>query len=217
LLNPPLKFAKQTIDDNEALVKMLEGWGVTLEKNLVLDTSGIGQIFGMGPEVPLVTNYQGHAIVRTLKNTATGYPLSRSLQVKDGGKAKVEALFQTSDRTFATTKLNSGEISPSPNDKKGPFTLAAAGSIDKGRFIVAGSSNWISNYVLSFNGNRDMFLNMMNWLSADEDLISIRPKDPEDRRLNMTRSQINMLGYSSVLAIPLLVIAAGVSVWWKRR
>ena len=48
--------------------------------------------------------------------------------------------------------------------------------------MVVGSSNWATNNILRFNGNRDLFLNMMNWLSSDEDLISIRPKDPEDRR-----------------------------------
>jgi ABC-type uncharacterized transport system involved in gliding motility auxiliary subunit len=58
---------------------------------------------------------------------------------------------------------------------------------------------------------------MMNWLSADEDLISIRPKEPDDRRLTMTRNQMTLAFYSSVLAIPLLILASGISVWWKRR
>ncbi len=52
---------------------------------------------------------------------------------------------------------------------------------------MVGSSNWAINNILRFNGNRDLFLNMMNWLSSDEDLISIRPKDPEDRRLNISQ------------------------------
>ena len=58
---------------------------------------------------------------------------------------------------------------------------------------------------------------MMNWMSSDEDLISIRPKEPEDRRLNMTRNQMAMVFYSSVLVIPLLIVAAGVGMWWQRR
>ena len=29
---------------------VLAGWGVTLDKDLVLDTSGVGQLFGLGPE-----------------------------------------------------------------------------------------------------------------------------------------------------------------------
>ena len=43
----------------------------------------------------------------------------------------------------------------------------------------------VANNILQFNGNRDLVLNMLNWLSSDEDLISIRPKEPEDRRLSL--------------------------------
>ena len=218
LLDPPLKFAKQNIDDNQALANVLASWGVTLNKTLVLDTSGVGQVFGMGPEVALVTRYTAHPVVRTMRETATGFPLVRSLEVKNGDKTTAEALVHTSEATFATSNLASGEIKLNPNDKKGPFVLAAAGKAgDKGQFVVVGSSSWIANSFLRFNGNRDLFLNMMNWLSADEDLISIRPKEPEDRRLNMTRNQMSLVFYSSVLGIPMLILAAGLGVWWQRR
>ena len=74
-----------------------------------------------------------------------------------------------------------------------------------------------SNNILRFNGNRDLFLNMMNWLSSDEDLISIRPKEPEDRRLMLSRRQMSMIFSSSVIGLPLIVVVAGLMVWWKRR
>jgi len=83
--------------------------------------------------------------------------------------------------------------------------------------VVVGSSNWCSNSFLRFNGNRDLFLNIYNWESSDEDLISIRPKEPEDRRLNMNARQVTMVFYTAVILIPLFIILAGVSVWWKRR
>ena len=85
MLDPPLKLGKEDIGDNAALVKLLESWGVTLNKDLVLDTSGIGQIFGLGPEVPLVIDYESHPIVREMKDIATAFPLSRSLEVKAAG------------------------------------------------------------------------------------------------------------------------------------
>jgi ABC-type uncharacterized transport system involved in gliding motility auxiliary subunit len=58
---------------------------------------------------------------------------------------------------------------------------------------------------------------MMNWLSSDEDLISIRPKEPEDRRLNLSRQQMSTIFYLSVVGLPVFVIAAGLGVWWRRR
>ena len=60
-------------------------------------------------------------------------------------------------------------------------------------------------------------MNMMNWLSSDEDLISIRPKEPEDRRLTLSRAQMTTVFYSSVIVLPLLDRAAGLGVWWRRR
>ncbi len=223
MVDPPLNFAKEQVDDNKPLIDVLASWGVTPDKDLVLDTSGIGQLFGLGPEFPLVTSYESHAIVREMKETPTGFPIARSLEIGKGDKISVEKLFSTTENSFATMNLASPEIKPSKNDKKGPLVLGAAGTYNSGkengngRFVVVGSSRWCSNGFLRFNGNRDLFMNMMNWLSSDEDLISIRPKEPADNRLNMTSRQMSMVFYESVVFIPLLVVAAGLGVWWKRR
>jgi len=217
-LDPPVKFGKEEVGDNEGLVKLASDYGITPEKNLVLDTSGVGQIFGFSEAVPLVSTYESHAIVREMKGTATAFPLARSLDVKP----PAEKLFSTSENSFATANLASAKIVIDPKkDKQGPLTLAAAASKKttngEQRVIVVGSSGWVTNGILAFNGNRDLFLNMLAWLSADEDLISIRPKDQEDRRLNVSGRQMQMMFYSSVVLLPLFVIAAGFSVWWKRR
>ena len=82
---------------------------------------------------------------------------------------------------------------------------------------MVGSSNWVDNNILKFNGNKDLFLNMMNWLSSDEDLISIRPKEPEDRRLNISGRQMSVLFYTSMIFLPLIVVASGFAVWARRR
>jgi ABC-type uncharacterized transport system involved in gliding motility auxiliary subunit len=223
MLDPPLKFARMDIDENQGLANLLSSWGVTPDKDLVLDTSGMGQLFGLGPEFPLVTAYESHAIVHDMKDTPTGFPIARSLEVKNGDKTTVEKLFETTDNSFATMNLASAEIKQGKDDKKGPLILGAAGTYTtgkengNGRFVVVGSSRWVTNGFLRFNGNRDLFLNMINWLSSDEDLISIRPKEPTDNRLNMTARQMTIVEYTSVFMIPLLIVAAGVGVWWRRR
>jgi ABC-type uncharacterized transport system involved in gliding motility auxiliary subunit len=226
LIDPPLKLGREDYSGSPALATVIQSWGVTLNKDLALDTSGIGQIFGLGPEVPLVTAYESQPIVRDLKEVATAFPLTRTLDVKSPDKGTAEKLFSTSSNSYATTRINSAEIRIDPKtDKKGPLTLAAAGTYNaaggdkskEGRFVVVGSSNWVSNNILRFNGNRDLFLNMMNWLSSDEDLISIRPKEPEDRRLNITGRQMSALFYSSMVFLPLIVVASGMAVWFRRR
>jgi ABC-type uncharacterized transport system involved in gliding motility auxiliary subunit len=221
LIDPPLKIGREDIAENAALTGLLASWGVTLAKNLVIDLSGIGQIFGLSEAVPLITSYGSHPIVREMKDVATAMPLARSLEAKSGDKTNVEELFSTSKSSIATTNLSAAEIRPTSGDPKGPFATGAAGSYgigsSQGRFVVVGTSGFCANNILRFNGNRDLLLNMMNWLSSDEDLISIRPKDPEDRRLTLSRDQMGLVRAVSQFVIPLLVVFAGVAVWWKRR
>jgi ABC-type uncharacterized transport system involved in gliding motility auxiliary subunit len=244
MLDPPVRFGRDNIGENREMVELLKSWGVILNQDLVLDTSGIGRLFSLGPEAPLVTDYETHAIVSDMREVATAFPLSRTVETGSADGVTVEKLLSTSSNSYATEKLDSAEIEIASDDKEGPFNLAVAGTIaakgeddtgdkpeqsgedepepaetdsQEGRFVVVGSSGWVANSILRFNGNRDLVLNMMNWLSSDEDLISIRPKEPENRPLNMTRQQMSTIFYSSVIFLPLLVIAAGISVWWKRR
>ena len=224
LFDPPLKFGRSEVADNDVFTALLQNWGVTLDKDLILDLNPIGQIVGVGPEVALVSHYESHAIVREMKGLATGFPLARSMDVKNTDKTTVEKLFSSSENSLATSKLNSPKVDPNdPKNKKGPMTIAAAGSYKtgkentQGRFVVIGSSAWAANSFINFNGNRDLALNTMNWLSSDEDLISIRPKEREDRRITMTRSQMSWVRITSQFLFPLMVVIAGVTVWWRRR
>ena len=223
LLDPPLKIGKPTAD-NEALANVLQGWGVTAEKDLLLDENPVGQLMGVGPQVALISSYASHPIVNEMKGTATGFPLSRTLTIKNTDKSTVQKLFDSSDTSFATTKLDSPNVSVNdPGNKKGPLTIAAAGSYktdkenSEGRFVVVGTSIWASNSFLNFNGNSDFASNAMNWLSSDEDLISIRPKAQEDRKVTMTRAQFGWVRLSSQFLLPAALLLAGLSVWWRRR
>ena len=224
MLDPPLKLGKSEIADNDALTNLLQRWGVTLNKDLILDLNPIGQLAGLGPQVALVTNYDAQPIVSGLKGTATGFPLSRSLAIKNGDKSTVQKLFDSSESSLATSNLSSPAVdTKDPKNKKGPLTIAAAGTYNsgkqdsQGRFVVIGSSSWAANSFIRFNGNSDLALNTIDWLSSDEDLISIRPKEQEDRRITMTRAQLNWVRITSQFLLPLIVVGAGVSVWWRRR
>lgn len=224
MLDPPLKIGRSEVSDNDALTALLASWGVIPEKDLILDLNPIGQLLGVGPQVALVRTYGSQPIVNELKGTATGFPLARSLEIKNGDRTSVQKLFDSSDTSLATTNLSANAVNPSdPKNKKGPLTLAAAGTYNtgkqdsQGRFVVIGSSSWAANSFFKFNGNADLALNAIDWLGSDEDLISIRPKEREDRRITMTSSQLAWVRGTSQFLLPLLVIVAGVSVWWKRR
>ena len=223
MLDAPLKIGRPTAD-NTALTDVLQSWGVSMDKDLLLDLSPVGQLMGLGPEIALVSTYDSHPIVDAMKGTATGFPLSRSMTVKNTDKTNVQKLFESSASSLATAKLDSPNVNPSdPKNQKGPLTIGAAGSYttgkenSEGRFVVIGSSSWAANSFITFNGNSDLASNALNWLASDEDLISIRPKEQENRTVNMTRAQFNWVRLSSQFLLPGALLLAGVSVWWRRR
>ena len=223
LLDPPLQMGRETISKNEPIEKMLASWGVTLDNNLVLEVNPMGQLLGVGPEVPLITNYGTQAIVSEL-HSATAFPLAQSMNIANSGKSTVEKLFSTGDRAEATSNLSSASVTlGDPKNKRGPFALAAAGEYStgkpgsQGRFVVVGNSGFLSNNFIDFNANKDLAMNAINWLAQDEDLISIRPKETQDRRLNVSAAQMRIFFYFAIIFLPLVMIAAGVSIFLKRR
>jgi gliding motility-associatede transport system auxiliary component len=135
---------------------------------------------------------------------------------------------------------------PAPDQKKGPLTLAVALSMKaktdakapeakttqgeggdtespapsarETRMVVVGDSDFIANELASAPVlNADLFLNMINWASQDESLISIRPREPQDRRIFLSSQQTTNILLLSLLIIPGAILVAGFSVWWGRR
>jgi gliding motility-associatede transport system auxiliary component len=223
LLDTPLRLGdSEPPSDNADLLKLLVDWGVTANKDLALDLSGVGQLFRLGPEVPFIMSYEPHPITEPLTRVPTAYPLSRSLDTQSGSKATLSKLVATTEASVATTSISArGAVDPTKG-KKGPLTLAVAGTLSgspQSRFVVVGTSHAAQNsYAGSRSlGNRDLMVNIVNWLSSDEDLISIRPKAPEDRPLNMTTRRLTVTFWLSVVVFPLAVILFGLIAWWRRR
>ncbi|HZL71011.1 MAG TPA: ABC transporter, partial [Planctomycetota bacterium] len=63
----------------------------------------------------------------------------------------------------------------------------------------------------------DLFMNSVAWLAQDADLISIRPKEPDDQRLVLTRVQQQNMLVLALLLIPGVFIVMGIREWWSRR
>jgi len=223
MLDNVLKIGRsEPASDQPDLSGVLAGWGVTVNKDLVLDLSGVGQIFGFGPEVPLILQYESHPIVAPLTRVPTAFPLARSMDIKSADKTSVTKLLATGEDSLAVTAIGPGGQVDQKKGKKGPLTIAAVGTYSgtpQGRFAVFGTSLWATNSLVGSRqlGNRDLFVNTVNWLSSDEDLISIRPKAPEDQPLNVTPQRLNSLFWISIVIFPLGVVGFGLATWWKRR
>ena len=85
------------------------------------------------------------------------------------------------------------------------------------RVAAIGDSDFASNTYLGIQGNRDLFMNSVNWIVQQENQIAIRPRDPADRRITLTQNTATGLFWLIIVVIPLGVFGAGVVGWWRRR
>ena len=87
----------------------------------------------------------------------------------------------------------------------------------EGRLAVFGDSDFASNTYYNLSGNGNLFLNTVNWLTEEADLISIQPKTSSPRTIHLSPSQGRMIFFVSILILPLIVLVTGISIWVRRR
>ncbi len=93
----------------------------------------------------------------------------------------------------------------------------AAEAKKEGRLAVFGDSDFASNRYYNLSGNGNFFLNTVNWLTEESDLISIQPRTSSPRTVQFTPSQGRRIFFVSVIILPLVVLILGISVWIRRK
>jgi ABC-type uncharacterized transport system involved in gliding motility auxiliary subunit len=119
----------------EGMRAHLEKYGIVLDDDVVIELNPIGQLFGVGPLVPIVNQYDQHPITKDLAGVMTLFPLTRSLDtVKTPPKgATIQPLARTSSQSWGENDksvFQRGEAKPDPNEKTGPLTVALVATVD---------------------------------------------------------------------------------------
>jgi ABC-type uncharacterized transport system involved in gliding motility auxiliary subunit len=225
------------------LIGLLKEWSIDVGNDAVLDP--MSQLRGTAADVPVAAPpYPFHAITSTFR-MLTAFPYVRSVKPAEGAPAgrMPTSFVQTGRNSWAETDLKllttRGEAQPETDkgDVQGPVSIAVAVSApvsdspapapaaDEGanqskpetRVVVFGDSDFAANSFAATGGNRDLFLNAVNWLAQQENLISVRPRNPEDRRITLSAGQDRFIFWLTVVVIPGLILLAGVQTWWRRR
>jgi ABC-type uncharacterized transport system involved in gliding motility auxiliary subunit len=200
----------------------LKKWGVKPGNDVVVDNSGMGQLFGMGPAVPLVSNYESHPITERFR-LMTFFPYSRSMTVLDDKPAEVTAqsILKTSEYSWGETDLGQLRKNTARNDKnrdlQGPVSLGVVATRGNTRLVVIGDSDFGNNSYFSVQGNGDLFMNVVSWLAGQEDLISIRAKKPEDRRVFLNAQAMRLTWILTFIGMPLAAAVTGIWITLRRR
>ena len=233
------------------LIAFIAEWGIEVRNDVVIDSSGIGQMIRLGADAPVATPpYPPHPITDDFA-LLTAFPLTRSVGINSASQndRMAEVFIETSPRSWAEsdlTELETGEVEMDDADTPGPISIGAAVVVPANpsrpdgqdsepdtlpeqanqeddspapetRVAVIGDSDFATNAYAGTQGNLDLALNTINWLAQQENLISIRPRLPEDRRITLTPDQQLRITWLSLLMIPAAIIGTGLLTWWRRR
>ena len=202
---------------------LLANWGLRLRDDLAIDPSGSATgdpatlVIQRGDFSPITKDMRAEAIL----------PGARSIEVprETTQGTTFTPIALTSNQSWGETdvaNLSKGVRYDAGKDTMGPLTTALTAERDapggaKARLALYANSRFSSDRWINRGGNLDLFVNTVNWLAEDEQLISIRARPPAERTLFIPPTEAKVIVFFSVAALPLLVLGLGALVWWRRR
>ncbi len=215
---PPV--SADAVAQNDPLDALLADWGIVFNNDLVVDPN-------VNPPVIAVadpTTYARHPDTQGLLGYYSAFPTTRSLTtlaapenvnltplVSGNLNAWGETDFESLNNN--TAKFDEG------TDMPGPVTLAVAAEdwTKNARLVVFGDSEMAADAIYQ-QGNGDIFINAVDWVAEQDNLINLTPKEPTQRSFKApgTAGFVAMI-LGALCVLPLLVVGAGVSTWAARR
>jgi ABC-type uncharacterized transport system involved in gliding motility auxiliary subunit len=204
----------------------LFNWQVRFEDGLAIDQMRYVE----NPTYPATDSYQYSTITQDMNGLISVFPLARGVsQIGEAASAGVTytPLVETSAQSWGETGQET--IEQDAADIPGPLVLAAsvesqptlaADSDDtsaKTRIVLIGDSDFASNATADIPGNGVLFLNAINWLAEEEQLIAIGPKNSQGQPVSFDEVASNLICFGSIFGVPGIVLGAGIVVWIVRR
>jgi len=169
--------------------------------------------------VPATGGLNGRTAQTIIETSPRSWAETNVQQLRSGGQPAMNA---DAGDTAGPVSIGAAVAAPAPD---APTPLAAAAGAAPGetppapesRVAVIGDSDFAANLGLGVPGNRDLFMNAVNWLAQQEGLIAIRPRAADDRRITLTAQRTTALFWMSVVLVPALVFGTGIYTWSRRR
>ena len=212
------------------VLQIAETTGIIFRNDVIADENA-ARIIGGDVFTSAVNRYSKHPATAGFQ-PLTFFPLARSVgfsqpaesgRKESGAKNRFEELLYTSSSSWIE---EGGSLRPAfdpSKDKKGPACIGGVfyGTMsgkDYGYSVIAiGDSDFASNAYIGLSGNMDLFMNCVNWLADEGDLIFIKTKHKEFSSVSITRTEGNIIFIVSVIAIPCIILVTGTFIWIRRK
>jgi len=186
-----------------------------------------GQLLGLERvDFAVISEYPRHPVTRNL-NSLSLFPRVQGLEFYGDDRWQRQNFLQSDARSWSETGELQGEIFKGDNDDEtsGPLTVGMSlarrherdGRQFEQRVVIVGDADFLSNRYLGNGSNLDIGVNLVNWLSHDDRLISISPRPAPDTRLELSPQQQIAIAIFFLLALPLGLLVSGLRIWLKRR
>lgn len=223
-----LLWLTEPSNDDLGLQPLADALGVHVLPGVLVD--GQGAALGLqDPRLITVGGYPAHAITRGLSLT-TLFPQVSALALARRGEWEVQPFLRSGPQSWTEFKPIDNATNSSirydadAGELKGPldFGLTFARlspSPDKSeqRIAVIGDGDFLSNTFLGNGGNRALGERVFDWLLGDDALVNLPPRGAPDRALRISQGQLNAATFGFLLGLPLLLLALGGFIAWRRR
>jgi len=217
LMDPMDKATGNTFEN------FMKSFGIRISANVIVDK--MSKTVGGDFLVPFVNQYNlQHPITQDFHDP-TFFPIARTVEPVDENSREVVPVAFSGSSSWAETNLKlleQGEaVFEIETDTPGPLSIAVAvtpqaGSVKsannskpKGRMVVIGDSDFITNAYLDLSANRVFAQRALDWTANDERVMHLAPKESVLADFSMTHSQRFVFLISFVAGMPLLFFAAG--------
>ncbi len=209
---------------------LAEQLGISFYPGAVIDYAG--QLIGINdPTIALVTNslYPPHPVTENFEFT-TLFPMAGAIKTLESDKWTSKPILTTGDHTWNEAGKLAGAVEYNEDvDTLGPLTIGLSLErelqseegdervTNQQRIVVIGDGDFLSNTYLANSGNNELGNRIINWLSSDDEFISIPPKVAKDTQLNISPTVLGVIGIGFLFVIPAALIVIGIGIGIRRK
>ena len=214
---------EQAIDGLDLLADHL---AIEFLPGIIVDPNS--QLMGLDRvDFALVGEYPRHPITQNLGSLSL-FPQAQAIEFHGEDLWQQQIFLRSDSRSWNETGELRGEVfnGDHEDENQGPLniglTLARSHQNDAGelfdqRVAIIGDADFLSNRYLGNGSNLEIGVNLLNWLSHDDQLIAISPRPAPDTRLELSQEKQLAIAFFFLVLMPLGLLASGLRIWLKRR